>query len=259
LAPILGGIKTRQAETAMNKKIKHALLIAATALATGSAAAAPVLIKETGLANGLATGGLILPVSSTAQNYWSGLQTLLIDDSRSVLAFCVDPWEWSSNKNQSYVSNSLDGIFGSAKAGFIRELYSESYSSTLLTGSAGNLNAAGFQLALWEIIADDNPNAPDLQFNLNNGLVSKVKDTNKDILQSAKSMLERIDGIFGPENYSFELFTSGKSMGQAGSVGYQDFLVANRVPEPGMLGLMAGALGGLALTGWRRRKTSSAS
>lgn len=243
----------------MNKKIKNALLIAATALAAGSASAAPVLIKETGLANGLATGGLQLPIASNALNYWAGLQTLLIDNTRSVLAFCVDPWEWSSNLNQSYVTNSLDGIFGSAKAGTIRELYSESYSSTLLTGSAGNLNAAGFQLALWEIIADDNPNMDGLQSNLASGLVRSVSSTRSDILQTAQSMLNRIDGVFGPESYSFELFTSGTSMGQAGRVGYQDFLVANRVPEPGMLGLMAGALGSLAVVGWRRRRTLSAS
>lgn len=257
MAPILGCIKTRQAESALNKQIKHALLIAA--LATGSAVAAPVLIKETGLANGMGSNGLILPVSSIAQNYWSGLQTLLIDDARSVLAFCVDPWEWSSNKNQSYVTNSLDGIFGSAKAGLIRELYSESYASTLLTGSAGKLNAAGFQLALWEIIADDNPNMDGLQSSLGSGLVRSVRSTRSDILLNAQSMLDRIDGVFGQESYGFELFTSGTSMGQAGRVGYQDFLVANRVPEPGMLGLMAGALGGLALTGWRRRKKSSVS
>ncbi|KAB2911434.1 MAG: PEP-CTERM sorting domain-containing protein [Dechloromonas sp.] len=239
----------------MNSKLKHCLIAAALALATGSASAAPVLIKETGLANGLATGGLILPVSSTAQNYWAGLQTLLIDETRSVLAFCVDPWEWSSNLNQSYVTNTLDSVFGSEKASFIRELYSESYSSTLLPGSTGNLNAAGFQVALWEIIADDNLHAPGLQTSLANGLVRKVNGTSNDILQTAQAMLTRIDGIFGQESYSFELFTSGRSLGQGSSAGYQDFLVASRVPEPGMLGLMAGALGSLALVGWRRRRT----
>ena len=256
---MLGGNKIRRTEIAMNKKLKHALLIATTALATGSAAAAPVLIKETGLANGMGTGGLQIPIASNAQNYWAGLQTLLIDNTRGVLAFCVDPWEWSTNKNQTYFTNSLDGIFGNAKAGFIRELYSESYASTLLTSSAGNLNAAGFQLALWEIIADDNPNMDGLQSSLGSGLVRSVSSTRSDILQSAQTMLDHIDGVFGPDSYSFELFTSGSSMGQAGRVGYQDFLVANRVPEPGMLGLMAGALGGLVLTGWRRRQTLSAS
>lgn len=243
----------------MRQALKHALIAACTALASASTTAAPVLIKETGLANGMASGGLILPVSGSAQNYWSGLQTLLIDNTRSVLAFCADPWEWSSNLNQSYVSNSLDGIFGSAKAGFIRELYSESYASTLLPGRTGNLNAAGFQLALWEIIADDDIHAPGLQSSLANGLVRKVNGTNTQILQSAQSMLSRIDGSFGPENYRFEFYTSGRSAGMAGRAGYQDFLVANRVPEPGMVGLLTVALGSLALTGWRRRRRVSAS
>lgn len=256
---MLDSNEIRQSENTMNKKIKHGLLIAATAITTGSASAAPVLIKETGLASGMATGGLILPIVSNTQNYWAGLQTLLIDNTRNVLAFCVDPWEWSSNQNQSYVTNSLDGIFGTAKAGFIRELYSESYASTLLPGSAGNLNAAGFQLALWEIIADDNVNVPGLQSSLSGGLVRSVSGTRSDILQNAQAMLTRIDGSYGTENYRFEFFTSGTSMGQAGRAGYQDFLVANRVPEPGMLGLMAGALGSLALVGWRRRRTLNAS
>lgn len=255
---MLGSNEIHLSEPAMNKKIKHALLIAATAMAAGSVSAAPVLIKETGLANGLASGGLVLPVANGAQNYWSGLQTLLIDNTRSVLAFCVDPWEWSSNQNQSYVTNSLDSIFGAPKAGFIRELYSESYASTLLGGSAGKLNAAGFQLALWEIIADDNPNMSGLQSSLSSGLVRSVSGTRSDIRQSAQSMLDRIDGVFGPESYGFELFTSGTSMGQSGRAGYQDFLVAHRVPEPGSFGLLAGALGSLALIGRHRRKTAGA-
>lgn len=243
----------------MNNKLRNGLLIAATALIAGQAQAAPVLIKQNGLGNGMATGGLILPLSASSQNYWAGLQTLLIDNTRNVLAFCVDPWEWASTQNQSYASNNLDGIFGTTRAGFIRELYSESYASTLLAGSTGKLNAAGFQLALWEIIADDNPHAPGLQSSLGSGLVRSVSGTRSDILQSAQSMLNRIDGVFGQENYSFELYTSGTSLGQRGTNTFQDFLVANRIPEPGVLSLMAGALGGLALLGWRRRRTLSAS
>lgn len=110
----------------MKNNILSSLLLAGGVLASSSTLAAPVLIKETGLGNGLATGGLSLPVWSNPLNYWSGLQTLLIDNKRSVLAFCVDPWEWSSSSNQSYAENSLDAILGAPKASFIRELYSES-------------------------------------------------------------------------------------------------------------------------------------
>jgi len=247
----------------MKTTFPRSILLAAGILATSSALAAPVFIKETGLGNGMATGGLLLPINSTSLNYWSGLQTLLINNSDNVLAFCIDPWEWSSSANQTYSTNSLDAIFGTAKASFVSELYSESYASTLLAGTAGNLNAAAFQLALWEIIADDNPRAAGLQTSFANGMVQKVKDTNKDLLQAAQGMLTKVDGVFGSDTYSFDLYTSGKSLGQGSTSGYQDFLVASKqevfittssIPEPGAFSLMLGALGGMGLLALRRRQ-----
>lgn len=241
----------------MKNSIKKTLLVSATCLASLSAYANPVIIKETGLGNGLWSNGLYLPVdTSNARGYWSGLQTLLIDNSKSVLAFCVDPWEWSSRDNQNYSTGNLDTVFGTPKANFIRELYSEAYSGTLLASDLGKLNAAAFQLALWEIIADDGP-ADRLQYNLATGLVRKVSGTNADMVTAANSLLSHIDGVYGRENYSYELFVSGRSAGKAGASGYQDFLVVNRVPEPGMAALMLTALGGLGLAGLRRRKQSA--
>ncbi|WP_265945009.1 PEP-CTERM sorting domain-containing protein [Dechloromonas sp. A34] len=251
----------------MKKVLRKGILVAATCLASLSAPANAVMIAETGLGNGLATGGLVLPIAAGSANYWAGLQTLLIDNSKSLLAFCIDPWEWSSSANQSYGSNSLESIFGQPKASFIRELYSEAYSSTLLPGSQGNLNAAAFQLALWEIVADDNPTIAGLQSNLNNGLVRKVPGTNGSLLGATNSLLNHIDGVFGSENYSFDLYVSGRSAGQVGAAAFQDFLVVNQLPEPGiaslnqipepaMASLMLTALGGLGLVGLRRRKQS---
>lgn len=250
----------------MKNTLKKSLLATAAMLACTSALAVPVMLRESGFGNGMATNGLILPIYASPLNYWAGLQTVVIDNAKTVLAFCVDPWEWSSGSNQSYVTNSLDTIFGGEKASFIRELYSESYSSTLQAGNAGNLSAAAFQLALWEIIADDNPHAAGLQVSLANGLVQKVKDTDKDLLKAAKDMLNKVDGSFGTDTYSFDLYTSGKSLGQGAVNGYQDFLVAskqdvpvtasratNNVPEPGAFSLMLGALGSMGLLGWRRR------
>lgn len=252
----------------MKALFKKGILVAATCLASLSAPANAVMITESGLGNGLATGGLVLPVAAGSANYWAGLQTLLVDNSRSLLAFCIDPWEWSSSANQSYGTSSLESVFGQSKAGFIRELYSEAYSGTLLPGSQGNLNAAAFQLALWEIVADDNPTLAGLQSNLNNGLVHKVPGTTGSLIGATNALLNHIDGVFGSENYTFDLYVSGRSAGQVGTAGFQDFLVANRVPEPGlarlnqvpepgMLGLTLTALGGLGLLGLRRRQRSA--
>jgi len=237
----------------MKGTFSRAVLLLAGLFAAGAALSTPVFIKETGLANGMATGGLLLPIYPRPLNFWAGLQTLTINDTREVLAFCVDPWEWSSSTNQAYTTNNLYTIFGRAKAGFISELYSESYGSTLQAGAAGNINAAAFQLALWEIITDENPNMTGLQSSFADGLVQKTGSTDTSIVQTATAMLGRIDGVYGHERYGFALYTSGKSLGRGKRGGYQDFLVANRIPEPGAFSLMLGALGGMGLLGWRLR------
>lgn len=244
----------------MKKTFKLSALLAAAylGLVATPASAGNVSIQEIGLGNGLASGGLILPVDTRTINYWSGFEKLLISGNKTVLAFCVDPWEWASALPQNYSTNNLGSIFGTAKAQMIGELYSEAYGSTLLAANqGGNLNAAAFQLALWEIIADDNPNAAGLQANLNKGLVHVVQgSTNASLINATHALLDKIDGVYGTENYSFDLYTSGRSNGQSGAAGYQDFLVANRVPEPAILSLFISALSvlsGLSLLSQRRR------
>lgn len=241
----------------MKKTLTCSLLLAATSLISAPASAAVVSLQETGLGNGLMTGGLVLPIDTRTLDYWAGTQTVLINGKRTELAFCVDPWEWSSSQNQSYATGSLTAVFGTAKAGMIGELYSEAYRGTLLSTSQGDLNAAAFQLALWEIIADDNPALAGLQANLNSGLVRVVGGTNASLVAATNALLSRIDGVYGADNYVFDYYASGRSAGQAGTAGYQDFLVAHQVPEPGVISLVISALSvlsGIALFGGRRRK-----
>lgn len=236
----------------MNKLATKALAVAFTCLTAASAAAGPVLIKETSLGNGMGSGGLVLPILANPANYWAGLQNIRIDNTQNFLAFCVDPWEWSPGSNQSYNTNNLDSIFGATKAGNIRELYSEAYASTLIPGNqGGNLNAAAFQLALWEIIADN-------QLNLALGAVHTVASTNGALATAAQNLLNQIDGNFGNENYVYQFYTSGNSAGARGTAGYQDYLVVNRVPEPGTALLLLSALCSASLIGRRRRKQAEA-
>lgn len=245
----------------MKKILKYGLLAAAGCLLAVPASAALVSIQEVDVGNGMSTGGLVLPVDSRTINYWAGLQKLLINGSANVVAFCADPWEWTSPNTVNYSTNSLDAVFGTPKARMISELYSEAYSGTLLPSNlGGNLNAAAFQLALWEIIADDNPAIAGLQANLNNGLVHVVQGTNANLIAATNVLLSHIDGVYGNENYAFTFYTNGRSAGQAGQAGYQDFLVANRVPEPGTISLVVSALSalsGLSVLGLRRQSSQS--
>jgi hypothetical protein len=235
----------------MNKLVTTALAMAFGCLATTSASALPVQITETGLANGQWTNSLSLPVQSGTANYWAGLQTIVVDNAKSFLAFCVDPWEWSPSSNQGYSTNSLSGVFGTTKANYIRELYSQSYDSTLKNNNGGANAAAAFQLALWEIIADG-----DLHLD-GTGLVRSNKDTTQNLVAEANAMLNQIDGHYGKDNYDFTFYTSGKSAGVGNTAGFQDYLVANKIPEPGMMLLMATALSAAGLVSLRRRKATT--
>ena len=235
------------------KKSFVAAAICFTALLAGPASAVTVEIKEVGLVQGMASNGLLLPTQSSPANYWAGMQNILVDNSKLMFAFCIDPWEWSSSGAQPYSSSSnFDAYFGATRSSRIRELYSDAYSSTQLSDAGGKLNAAAFQLALWEIIGDS-------ELNFASGIVQTVTATNPQIVSVAKALLDHLDdGLYGDERYTFQLYTNGKSMGAGAVNGFQDYLVANRVPEPSSVALLLLALGvGTGFSAARRRKQSA--
>jgi hypothetical protein len=204
---------------------------------SSNALASPVLLKEIGLSSGLTTGNLSLPVSSSPLNYFAGLQNIQINNDDVLQAYCIDPFQFSPTSNASYqVGNDFSGYFG-ADAADIGKLYSLFYTSTL----GNNLNAAGFQLALWELIADSSKN-------LAAGLVKKTSSTNASIVSTAQGMLDALSGPAGADSFIFTLYTSASK---------QDYMVAtlnqNQVPEPHSVVLMGLALALLALSLRRQR------
>lgn len=222
----------------MKNAIGRAFLFVAIAVA-GLLGAQPVFaqtvqIKETGLGNGTFSGGLLLPVQSSSANYWSGLQTISVNDGSSTtsfLAFCVDPFQWSPGSYTTYTKTDFNAFFGSRVAD-ITALYNEAYSGA--TASGGNGAAAAMQLALWEV-ANDNKN-------LATGGVQTVSGTNSALKTNAQALLTNLGSFGGSSNYNFTLYTSSTN---------QDYLVATPVPEPQTYMML---LAGLGLMGYVARR-----
>lgn len=216
-------------------------LFASLALALCSGLAQATVIHQTGVSSGQNVNNLKLPLATSAATYFSGLQVLKIDGI-STLGFCIDPYQYSpSSVTSNYVERTDFSTFFGARAGQINELYSRFYTDTLPGVVGANLNAAGFQMALWELVADN--------LNLTTGNVRITANTsnNAPVKASAQSMLSALNGGHGHDYFSFRIYTSSTR---------QDYLVATevpsqQVPEPGAALLLMGGL--LALRISQRR------
>ncbi len=217
-------------------KLQKLLVGAALALSCAlvSVSASAVLVTETGLSNGLNTNSLTLPVTGGAQNYFAGLQKLSVGGNAE-LAYCIDPFQWSPTSPVNYVARTDFSVFFGAKASDISKLYSLFYTSTLQHNATGNLNAAGFQLALWEIVGDNKV--------LGTGVVHTDTNTNASIVSTAQSMLNALGGVAGHDQFSYKILTSSTN---------QDYLVVTQIPEPESYALVVLALAALGFASRRK-------
>ena len=85
-------------------------------------------VRELGTSWGISSGGLQLPVNPSASaNYWAGFQTIAVNsDSNSFLAFCVDPFQYSSSSYSTY-----SRISSFAPTAQTINLYNQAYAGTI--------------------------------------------------------------------------------------------------------------------------------
>jgi hypothetical protein len=203
--------------------------------ATGAHADTTVQLNETGLGLGMSTGGLILPVQSSAANFWSGFQTIKVTDgaaTNSFQAFCIDPFQWSSSTPGTYTLTSFAPTFDAAHIANITKLFNYAYAT-----ATSNLNAAALQLALWEVANDDG--------NLATGGVKTTSGTNALLISATNALLNNYASASAASLYSFSFYKSSSN---------QDFVTVSAIPEVSTYAMM---LAGLGLIGTiaRRRKT----
>lgn len=129
---------------------------------------------------------------------------------------------------------------GGAKADAIRDLYAFAAGSQLLE-STSNAFAAAFQIAIWEVIMDFDPDATDRGLSVASGAL-KVTKTNGDPLGSG--VMGHLASLFGAIGM---VDASGVELAGLASAQHQDQLIV--IPSPGALALIAVA----AMAGRRRR------
>lgn len=217
----------------LTKLVATGVLLSAAVI--GNAHANSVQVSEIALGAGTYSGGLVIPVQSSAADFWTGFQEIKVTNgaaSNSFQAFCIDPFQWSSHTPTTYDQTTLSPTFSAATVTNITKLFNFGYAGAV----GNNLNAAAMQLALWEVANDDG--------NLSTGAVHKTGSTHAALVTQTNYLLSNYASASATSLYNFTFY---KSAGQ------QDFVTVSAVPEPETYAMLLAGLGimGAAV---RRRK-----
>ncbi|MEO5793900.1 MAG: PEP-CTERM sorting domain-containing protein [Rhodoferax sp.] len=155
-------------------------------------------------------------------------------------AYCVDIFQEASSKAQNYTL--VNGIthFGAEKAADLGRLFTEFDVWNGKTNITAQETGA-LQMAVWEIVNETAKSQGAYKFDLSSGSF-QASSTGKGTTALAQSWL---DGL-GTANNWYQVSAYENAT-------YQDYLALNKVPEPGSLSLVLGALGSLGLVARRRK------
>jgi hypothetical protein len=154
------------------------------------AGAVPVTVQEVGIGS----YEVVQINSSTLGTAWAyaGTLNLLVDDAPTQ-GFCIDPFHWSVNGPQPYEMESLalgpkapGGGMGDAKATQIEQLWQQYFSPSI-----SDENAAGLQIAIWEIVGGSN-------FQLTSGIDYGAGDMLAWVNTHPDAPIADLDAVTGP-------------------------------------------------------------
>nr|WP_315208325.1 PEP-CTERM sorting domain-containing protein [uncultured Albidiferax sp.] len=155
-------------------------------------------------------------------------------------AYCVDIFQNASSSAQTYTLASGIAHFGAEKASELGRLFT-SFDAWNGSTSITAQETAALQIAVWEIVNETARTASRLQLNLSSGNF-KITSAGTGTVALAQGWL---NGLATANNwYQVSAYENAS---------YQDYLVLNKVPEPGSLALVLGALGGMGLVARRRK------
>jgi hypothetical protein len=160
-------------------------------------------------------------------------------------AYCVDIFQNASSSAQNYTLASGISHFGAEKAADLGRLFT-SFDAWNGATSITAQETAALQIAVWEIVNETARTASSLKLDLSSGNF-KITAAATGTVALAQGWL---NGLATANNwYQVSAYENAT---------YQDYLVLNKVPEPGSLALVLGALGSMGLVARRRKVKAQA-
>ena len=232
--------------------IRSTIIAASFVLGASAASATTVTLQQQSASDVFAGGGAAnvrVQLDSTTYNANAG-GFRVTDGTNDFIAWCLDLVNNLSLPSVYSVTSTpfsnTTGTFSASVQHNLQRLFNTSYRDLDLDD---NVQSAGFQLALWEIVYEGDPN-----LTLNSGDLRWVGG-NSDARTAANTFLNNLDGP-ETEEWVLTFFESGKD--KYGNQISQNLVKVAPIPLPAAVWMLGGGIVLMGAVARRRRKAESA-